>query len=179
MKRFSRRTASGRFRAERTSLHESADRPNKRLKEKLQHGDLVLIGARPGHGKTLLAMEIALDAMNAGQRGVLFSLVYTKADVATYFAALGVDPLRYSDRFDFDDSEDICAAHITSRLQSARPGTVVIIDYLQLLDQRRESPNLMQQVRQLKVFAKDRGLILVFVSQSAENTIHYKAPFLP
>lgn len=80
------------------AAHESADRPSKRLKEKLQPGDLV--------------------------------------------TALGEDPLRYSDRFEFDDSDEICAAHITSRLQSASPGTVVIIDYLQLLDQRRESPDL-------------------------------------
>jgi replicative DNA helicase len=151
------------------AAYESADRPGKRLKEKLQHGDLVLIGARPGHGKTLLAMEMAVDAMNDGQRGVFFSLECTKADVATYFAALGEDPLRYSDRFDFDDSEEICAAYIVGRLQSASPGTVVVIDYLQLLDQRRESPDLIQQVRQLKAFAKDRALILVFVSQIRRN----------
>jgi replicative DNA helicase len=36
-------------------------------------------------------------------------------------------------------------------------------DYLQLLDQKRENPELMSQFRTLASF--DRGLILVFVSQ--------------
>jgi replicative DNA helicase len=103
--------------------------------------------------------------MKAGQRSVFFSLECTRDDVATYFAAVGQDPLRYADRFDFDDSDDICATYIIGQLQSATAGTVVVIDYLQLLDQRRETPDLIEQVRQLKAFAKDRGLIIVFVSQ--------------
>ena len=41
----------------------------------------------------------------------------------------------------------------------------MVIDYLQLLDQRRETPELMVQVLALKSFAKERGLILVFISQ--------------
>lgn len=41
----------------------------------------------------------------------------------------------------------------------------MVIDYLQLLDQKRENPELMPQVRKLKSFARDRGLILVFISQ--------------
>jgi replicative DNA helicase len=39
------------------------------------------------------------------------------------------------------------------------------VDYLQLLDQRRENPELMVQVRALKSFARERGLIMVFISQ--------------
>jgi len=140
-------------------------RPSKRLKTELQHGDLVLVGARPGHGKTLLSLEIAVEAMKAGQRSVFFSLECTEADVLRYFAAIGEDPDRYADRFDFDDSDDICATYMVSRLQSAAPGTLVVIDYLQLLDQKRENADLMEQVRQLKAFAKNQRLIMVFVSQ--------------
>jgi replicative DNA helicase len=41
----------------------------------------------------------------------------------------------------------------------------VVIDYLQLLDQKRENPNLMEQIKVLKAFAEDRGLIMLFISQ--------------
>lgn len=50
-------------------------------------------------------------------------------------------------------------------LKSAPRGTLVVIDYLQLLDQRRESPPLATQVSALKSFARDRGLVIVFISQ--------------
>jgi replicative DNA helicase len=54
---------------------------------------------------------------------------------------------------------------MASRLHSAAPGTVVIIDYLQLLDQKRENAALEEQVRQLKALAKDQRPVMVFVSQ--------------
>lgn len=41
----------------------------------------------------------------------------------------------------------------------------MVIDYLQLLDQKRENLALAVQVRVLKAFARDRGLIVVFISQ--------------
>ena len=41
----------------------------------------------------------------------------------------------------------------------------MVVDYLQLLDQKRENPELMVQVRALRSFARDRGLIFVFISQ--------------
>ncbi len=59
----------------------------------------------------------------------------------------------------------INADHIMDRLASAQLGTVVVIDYLQLLDQKRSNPDLMVQVRALKAFARDNGLIIVFISQ--------------
>jgi replicative DNA helicase len=145
------------------------DRSGKRIKAELQQGDLVLVGARPGHGKTLLSLELAVEAMKAGQRSVFFSLECTEADVARYFAAIGEKRELYSDKFSFDDSDDICATYIANRLGSVDPGTVVVVDYLQLLDQKRENPSLTEQVRQLKALAKARGLIMVFVSQIRRN----------
>src|SRR4029450_8093458 len=54
---------------------------------------------------------------------------------------------------------------IVRRLANAPRGTLVVVDYLQLLDQKRGNPELMEQVRALKSFARDRGLIFVFISQ--------------
>lgn len=139
--------------------------PGKRLIAELKPGELLLVGARPGHGKTLLSLELAIEAMKAGQRSVFFSLEYNKSDITKCFATLGKDLKSFSDRFDFDDSDDICAPYIVNRLQSAPPGTVVVVDYLQLLDQRRTHPDLMDQIKLLKLFAQERGLIVLFISQ--------------
>ncbi|RVD64833.1 DNA helicase [Mesorhizobium sp. M7A.F.Ca.ET.027.03.2.1] len=131
----------------------------------LAPGDLVLVGARPGNGKTLMSLELAVEAMKSGHRGVFFTLEYTQRDVLDRFRAIGADPVQFNDRFVFDNSNAISADYIVKALSSAPRGTLVVIDYLQLLDQKRENPELMAQVRTLKAFAGDRGLILVFISQ--------------
>ncbi|MGX1789213.1 DNA helicase [Bosea sp. NPDC055332] len=135
------------------------------LLARLAPGDLLLIGARPGHGKTLLSLELALEAMKAGRRAVFFTLEYTARDVLGRFRALGVEPGQFEALFSFDDSDAISAAHIMKALADAAPGTLAIVDYLQLLDQKRGNPELTVQIRDLKAFAREKGLILVFISQ--------------
>ncbi|WP_421916790.1 DNA helicase [Mesorhizobium sp.] len=139
--------------------------PASRLFARLAPGDLVLVGARPGHGKTLMSLELAVEAMKSGHHGVFFTLEYTHTDVLDRFRAIGADPARFNELFEFDSSDAISADYIVRALASAPSGTLVVIDYLQLLDQKRENPDLMAQVRTLKAFAGDRGLILVFISQ--------------
>ena len=78
---------------------------------------------------------------------------------------LGKDPSVIGERFGFDNSDAICPTYIIDQLASAASGTVVVIDYLQLLDQKRENPELAVQVRSLKAFARERGLIVVFIAQ--------------
>lgn len=143
----------------------AAHRPRESLLADLEPGDLMLLGARPGQGKTLLSLELLVEAMKAGRRGVFFTLDYTEADIAACFAAIGEDADAFRDRFEFDDSDGISGAYIIGRLESAPRGTVVVVDYLQLLDQKREHPALMDQVTALRTFARERGLIIVFISQ--------------
>jgi len=139
--------------------------PASRLFAQLTPGDLVLVGARPGHGKTLMSLELAVEAMKSGHRSVFFTLEYTQRDVLERFRAIGVDPARFNRLFEFDTSDAISAGYIVNVLGSAPRGTLAVIDYLQLLDQKRENPGLMDQVRTLKAFARDSGVILVFISQ--------------
>jgi len=47
----------------------------------------------------------------------------------------------------------------------AHAGTTIVIDYLQLLDQQRHRPALAEQVQALKAFARDKGVIVIFLSQ--------------
>ncbi len=139
--------------------------PSVHLYGQLKPGELLLIGARPGHGKTLMGLELAVESMKAGNKATFFSLEYTDQECLDRFAAMGVDLTQYEGLFEFDGSDDIDAYRIKERLDSAPRGTLAVIDYLQLLDQRRESPELMVQVRALRAFAIERGLILVFISQ--------------
>jgi len=139
--------------------------PAREFLARLNPGDLVLLGARPGHGKTLMGLELIVEAMKLGRRAVFFTLEYNENDVLKGFQTIGGDPASFGDRFEFDNSNDISSGYIINRLASAPRSTVVVIDYLQLLDQKRENPALMFQVRALKSFASDRGLIIVFISQ--------------
>jgi hypothetical protein len=135
------------------------------LLARLEPGDLLLIGARPGHGKTLLSLRLAVEAMKAGRRAVFFTLEYTARDVLGRFRALGVDPARFEALFSFDDSDAISAHYIMRALAEAPRGTLAIVDYLQLLDQRRGNPELGVQISALKAFAQEKGVILAFISQ--------------
>lgn len=139
--------------------------PAARLYARLAPGDLVLVGARPRQGKTLMSLELAVEAMKAGRRAMFFTLEYTGRDMLDRFRAIGAEAALGSALFAFDTSDAISADHIVEALESAPRGTLAVIDYLQLLDQRRENPDLMTQVRALKRFARERGHILVFLSQ--------------
>jgi replicative DNA helicase len=48
--------------------------PANRLFPHFRPGDLVLVGARPGQGKTLMSLELAVEAMRSGHRAAFFSL---------------------------------------------------------------------------------------------------------
>jgi len=131
----------------------------------LEPGDLVLIAGRPGQGKTLASLALLAEAMRSGRRGVFLTLEYTPADVLSRLRAIKIEPGEFTGLFDCDCSDAISADYIVARLAEAPRGTVAVIDYLQLLDQRRETPELALQVRTLKAFARERGLIFVFISQ--------------
>ncbi len=139
--------------------------PANETMSQLDPGDTVLIGARPGHGKTLLGLELAVLAGKNNRTGYVFSLDYNERDIWDRFEKLGVDPKEQARRIVIDTSDDICAAHIIERLGNTRGRALVVVDYLQLLDQKRSNPPLEDQVRALKTYAAERGAILVMISQ--------------
>jgi len=143
----------------------SSAAPASKLFARLSPGDLLLVAARPGHGKTLMSLELAVETMKSGNRAVFFTLEYVEKDVLDRLHAIGVERATFDGLFEFDNSDDISADYIVRKVAGAPRGTLVVIDYLQLLDQKREKPELMYQVRTLQAFARTSGLIFVFISQ--------------
>lgn len=139
--------------------------PARELFSSLNPGELLLVGARPGQGKTLMSLRLAVEAMLSGNHCVFFTLEYSERQIRDRFAAIGADWARFEHLFSFDTSDEISAGYLQRRLSSAPRGTLVVVDYLQILDQDRRKPELSDQIRSLKGFARERGLIIVFISQ--------------
>ena len=154
----------------------SASAPAEKLFARLAPGDLVLVGARPGQGKTLMSLELAVQAMKSGSRGVFFTLEYSEKDMLDRFRTIGVAREEFAGLFEFDSSDEISSDYIVKRLADAPRGTLVVVDYLQLLDQKRDNPVLMDQVRTLQSIARERGLIFVFISQIDRSYDPLKKP---
>jgi replicative DNA helicase len=151
--------------------------PGDRLLARLVPGDMVLVAARPGQGKTLMSLELAVAAMKQGNRALFFTLEYMHADILDRFRAIGIDPAAFDQLFEFDNSDAISADYIIAALRSAPRGTLAVIDYLQLLDQKRDNPELMAQIGALRSFARERELVLVFISQIDRSYDSARKPF--
>lgn len=137
----------------------------KKLLNKLDYGDLILLCAQRDHGKTTLAFELMAETVKEGRRSAYFSLSDYKSDIPKRFAAVGIFLDKPSRSLTYDTSEDICATYIINKMSNAQAGTLIVIDYLQILDQQRQKPSLSKQVSQLKKFALSTESIIVFISQ--------------
>lgn len=156
----------------------SAESPAVKLLSMLAPGELVLLGARPGQGKTLIGLDLAFESAKKGPSGWFFTLELNVSDLLDYMQTLGQSRSIVGDDFKFDNSDEVCAIYIIERLSAAKRGTVVVIDYLQILDQKREHPPLAVQVQSIKEFARDRGLIFVFISQ-IDRSVNTREQSLP
>jgi len=132
---------------------------------RLSDGDQLLLGARPGHGKTLLGLQLLLDAARDGRRGVFFTLEYTERETRERIRSLEGETPGLGDALEIVTSDDICADYIIRHLADASRGTVAVIDYLQILDQRRNKPELSEQISALQRFARKTGIVLAFITQ--------------
>jgi replicative DNA helicase len=147
------------------AARESANSPAIKMLARLHPGDLVLLGARPGHGKTLMGLELIVEAIKTERRGAFYTLEYNDSDVLKCLQSIGADPKTFNDALTVDTSEAISADYIIDQLHASPRGTLVVVDYLQQLDQKREKPELAVQVSALRSFASKAGLVIVLISQ--------------
>jgi replicative DNA helicase len=143
----------------------TAAAPARRIMEQLQEGDLLLLGSRPGHGKTLMALGLMVEAVRLGRHGAFFTLEYTKSETLAQIRSLGTNPDQLGDRLSILASDDISADVVIQFLAGTPRGTVAVIDYLQILDQKRSKPELSVQVADLSRFARETGRIIAFIAQ--------------
>ncbi|MEM8693359.1 MAG: DNA helicase [Pseudomonadota bacterium] len=138
--------------------------PSDRILAAIQPGEMVLLGARPGQGKTLLGLELVARAQAVGRAGYFFTLDYTSVDVVRHFEDLG---FKVSDgrHAMIDTSDAVCSDHIIRRVGPTDGSEIIVVDYLQILDQKRTNPSLQDQVEDLKLYAKAKGAIVVVISQ--------------
>ena len=132
---------------------------------RLDDGDLLLLAGRPGHGKTMLGLQLLLDAARDDRKALLFTLEFTDEQARKHVLSLERDVVSAADRVEIVTSDKISADYIIQQMSGSKPGTVAVIDYLQVLDQQRSKPVLSEQVRALGDFALSTGVVFGFISQ--------------
>jgi replicative DNA helicase len=158
----------------------------------LHRSDLVIIGARPGMGKTSLILNIARHiSVTEKKRVAFFSLEMSRDQLAqrmlSFDAAIDISRLRqgglnsdewervttahgilYDSELYVDETSSITVQQIKSKLRRIKTD-IVFIDYLQLLQSTGREESRVQQVsamtRDLKIMAKELNIPVVVCSQ--------------
>ena len=161
-------------------------------------GDLVIVGARPGMGKTSFALNIATNvAKNTGKAVAIFSLEMSAEQLVTRVisseALVDSHSLRTGRISDedwpniaevastlsgceiyIDDTSAITTTDMKAKLRRLQNLGLVVIDYIGLMQTTANTDNRAQQVgeisRNLKIMAKDFGIPIVCCAQLNRGT---------
>ncbi len=164
----------------------------------LNKSDLIILGARPGMGKTSFALNIARNVAVQQDKSVcFFSLEMTRDQLAQRMlsdeASIKSDKLRTGEisgaewtrlvqasdvlskaPIYFDESSGITVPEIKAKVRRMKKADLIIIDYLQLMRSARRTENRVQEVsditRNLKIMAKDLGVPVLVCAQLSRGT---------
>ncbi len=157
-------------------------------------GDLVIVGARPGVGKTTFCMNIATNVGKNYKDGevAIFSLEMSKESLVnrmlsaesnvdnytirkasfnlTEWGAMVEAASRLSNtKIVIDDTPSTTTTDMKAKLRRLKNPQIVIIDYLQLIECDKYSDNKVLQVaeitRSLKLLAKEMKIPIILCSQ--------------
>ncbi len=161
-------------------------------------GDLVIVGARPGMGKTSFALNIATNVAKSTKKSVaIFSLEMSAEQLVTRIISsealvdsrsLRTGDLKSEDWSNIvdvittlsgsdiyiDDTSAISTTEMKSKLRRLPNLGLVVIDYIGLMQTTANTDNRAQQVgeisRNLKIMAKDFGIPIVCCAQLNRGT---------
>ena len=168
-----------------------------RVLVEMGRGDLIIVGARPGMGKTSFAMNIATNVAKTGKAVAIFNLEMSAEQLVTRILSseamvdskkLRTGQLKPEDWDNIagvisslsgcdiyiDDTSNITAAEMKSKLRRISNLGLVVIDYIGLMQSSLNTDNRAQQVteisRNLKIMAKDLGIPIVCCAQLNRGT---------
>ena len=164
----------------------------------LNKSDLIILGARPGMGKTSFALNIARNvAINSKKKVCFFSLEMTRDQLAQRMlsneASIESEKLRTGElttdewtrlaqagtnlssaELYFDETPGITVPEMKAKLRRIKNPDLVIIDYLGLMRSARATENRVQEVsditRNLKAMAKELGVPVIACAQLSRGT---------
>ena len=164
----------------------------------LNKSDLIILGARPGMGKTSFALNIARNvAVTSGRTVCFFSLEMTRDQLAQRMlsseAGIKSEKLRTGEltpdewtrlaqagdnlskaNIYFDETSSITVPEMKAKLRRMRQVDLVVIDYLGLMKSAKSTENRVQEVseitRNLKTMAKDLKVPVIACAQLSRGT---------
>lgn len=161
-------------------------------------GDLIIVGARPGVGKTSFVLNIATNvALRTKKTVAIFSLemsstqlvsrvLASEALIDSYKMRKGtLDPedwqklaraagTLYETEILIDDTPGISVMGMKSKLRRVENLGLVVVDYLQLMQADKKTDNRVNEVsdisRNLKLLAKELGVPVIACAQLSRAT---------
>lgn len=161
----------------------------------LKPSNLIILAARPGFGKTSLALNIAANVADKADKAVaIFSLEMSKRQIAerltssqtrissrvfqtgtepgdtkTWDTLIKYVPTTKSSNLFIDDSSIVTVPQIKSKARRIKNLGLVVVDYLQLMDSARRIDSRVQAIseitRSFKIMAKELDVPILLLSQ--------------
>lgn len=164
----------------------------------LNKSDLIILGARPGMGKTSFALNIVRNvAVDSGRRVAVFSLEMSRDQLAQRLlsseAAIPSEKLRTGDltkaeitnltkagthlseaEIYLDETPSITVPEMKAKLRRMGNIDLVVVDYLGLMHSARRIDNRVQEIseitRGLKIMAKELMVPIIVCAQLSRGT---------